>query len=124
MSKFLDTAIYILFIISLVLVVIFGIAAPENHAVMVTLVTFGALIGLLSINIATAEIVPLLIALMLLVVVGAVFEVWNLGGIGYMLDRIIRLLAVFMAPMAVIFALKVLVQFGLKKSKIKISIDK
>ena len=71
------------------------------------------IIGLL--NISAKEIVPLLLAVIALVVVGGVFEPIKIMGVGKILDQILKLVAILMAPAAVIAAIKALVAVGFPK---------
>lgn len=101
------------FIVALVLGVIGGIAAPDNGTITLILVLLGVIVGLL--NISTKELLPFLVAAVALIVVGtAGFESLNnlIGGLGTTLDDIVRDFAKFMAPAAVIGAIRTLISVG------------
>jgi hypothetical protein len=101
------------FIIGLVISIICGIIAPADPIVILILVILGIIIGFL--NITAKEIVPLLLAVIALVVVGGVFEPIKVLGIGKILDQILKLIAILMAPAAVIAAVKALFAVGFPK---------
>lgn len=101
------------FVIGLVISIICGIVAPADPTVILILVILGIIIGIL--NISAKEMVPLLLAVIALIVVGGVFEPINILGIGKLLDQILRLIAILMAPAAVIAAIKALFAVGFPK---------
>ena len=77
------------------------------------LVIFGIIVGAL--NIATKEMLPLLVAAVALIVVGtAGFEPINdlVRGLGTTINEIVYYLARLMAPAAVIAAVRTLVRIG------------
>jgi len=113
MNKVLGIIGFIAFVIGLIIAIIAGIVAPESGTIIIILVILGIIIGFL--NISSKEIVPLLLAVIALVVIGGVFEPIKLLGIGKILDQILRLIAVLMAPAAVIAAVKALVSVGFPK---------
>ncbi|MFC1905846.1 hypothetical protein ACFLXL_03465 [Chloroflexota bacterium] len=113
MSKMFGLIGFIAFIIGVVIAVIAGIIAPDNAAVIIILVILGIIIGVL--NISSKETVPLLLAVIALIVVGGVFAPIKVLGIGALLDQILRLFAVLMAPAAVIVAVKALWNVGFPK---------
>ncbi|MBI2846391.1 MAG: hypothetical protein HYX82_00760 [Chloroflexi bacterium] len=99
----------IAFIVGIVIGVIGGVASPDNGTLILTLVILGLIVGLL--NITAKEMVPFLIAAIALVVLGnAGFEAINdiISGLGTMLDDIVYYIASFMAPAALVTAIKVL----------------
>jgi hypothetical protein len=104
---------FIAFIVGLIIAIIAGIVAPESSVIILILVILGIIIGFL--NITSKELVPLLLAVIALVVIGGVFEPINVLGIGKILDQILRLVAVLMAPAAVIAAIKALISVGFPK---------
>jgi len=113
MNKVLGIIGFIAFVVGLIIAIIAGIVAPESGAIIIILVILGIIIGFL--NISSKEIVPLLLAVIALVVIGGVFEPIKLLGIGKILDQILRLIAVLMAPAAIIAAVKALINVGFPK---------
>lgn len=101
------------FVVGIIMAIICGIIAPENPTVILVLVILGIIIGAL--NVTSKEIMLLLLAVVALVVVGGVFEPIKLLGIGSILDQILRLFAILMAPAAVIAAVRALVSVGFPK---------
>lgn len=97
------------FVIALVLGVIGGIFAPGQGGLILILVTLGIIVGLL--NITEKEVMPLLIAAIALIVVGtAGFAPLDkiVSPLGTWLDHIVDYFATFMAPAAVINAIRVM----------------
>ncbi len=86
------------------------IGPAGQSAIVVVLVILGIIVGVL--NIATREIIPLLLATVALIVVGGVFAPLAALGIGSMLDNILKLVATLIAPAAVIVAVRVLWAVG------------
>jgi hypothetical protein len=101
------------FVVGIIIAIICGIIAPDNVAIILVLVILGIIIGAL--NITTKEISLLLLAVVALVVVGGVFAPIKVLGIGAILDQILRLFAILMAPAAVISAVRALVAVGFPK---------
>lgn len=117
MNKVMATIGFIAFALGILLAVIFGIF-PFNQEIVnqvsIILILLGVIIGIL--NITAREILLLLIATIALVVVGNVFEPLSaFGGIGQILDNILKLIATLMAPAAVIAAIRILVAVGFPK---------
>lgn len=107
--KILPTIGFLAFLVALVLGIIGGIAAPDNGGIILILIIMGVLVGLL--NITEKEVMPLLLAAVALIVVGgATFEPLNkvVANLGTWLDHIVNYFAIFMAPAAVINAIKTL----------------
>ncbi len=95
------------------LAIVGGIVSMDNSAIILTLVILGILVGLL--NVTAKEVVPFMVAAIALVVVGqlgftALDDIWS--GLGTHLTAIVKYFAQFMAPAAVISALRALVQLG------------
>jgi len=98
------------FIVGLIIAVVGGILSPENTVLVVILIILGLIVGLL--NITGKEILLFLVAAIALIVVGRVFEPLSLLGIGRVLDNIVAYIAIFMAPAAVVGAIKALWSVG------------
>ncbi len=97
----------IAFLTGIILAIVGGIGYHDNSGIVLTLVIMGILVGVL--NVTGKEVLPLLIAAIALIVVGSsTFEPLNdLGGeAGDKLDAIVKYLATFMAPAAVISAFR------------------
>jgi len=97
------------FLVGLVLAVIAGFAARDNGAIILVLVILGIFVGLL--NITAKEIGTLLLAAIALIVLGGTsFGALDdlINGLGSGLDGIVKYLASFMAPAAVISAIRAL----------------
>jgi hypothetical protein len=101
------------FFVGIVLAIVAGIGYHDNSGITLTLVIVGILVGLL--NITGKEVLPLLIAAIALIVVGSaglggeeggVFTAIKWGGAGDKLNEIVAYLATFMAPAAVISAIR------------------
>lgn len=91
------------FIACVLIAVIAGIAAPGEGMVAIALVVLGLIVGLL--NISEKETTPFLVAAIALIVAGtAGFSL--IPEIGAMVANIVGNIAVFVAPAAVIVALK------------------
>ena len=112
-GKIWGTIGFIAFVVGLILAIIAGIANLQAGWLIIILVILGIIIGVL--NITSKEIVPLLLAVIALVVIGGVFEPISILGIGKILDQILRLIAILMAPAAIIAAIKALVNVGFPK---------
>ncbi len=108
-SKVLPMIGFWAFVVALVLGVIGGIIAPEQGSLILILVILGIIVGLL--NITEKEVMPLLIAAIALIVVStAGFAPLDkiIPSLGSSLDHIVKYFATFMAPAAVINAIKVM----------------
>jgi|YelNatPaOPRAMG01_1025707.scaffolds.fasta_scaffold347880_1 hypothetical protein len=106
------------FLISVVIAVLAGIAAPwaASSWVSVLLVILGIVVGLL--NISEKETTPFLIASIALVVASsAAFLALDkvISPIGTIIDSIVNNLAIFVAPAAVIVAVKAVVALASTK---------
>ncbi len=90
------------------LAVIAGLWFPDNGALIATLVIVGLLVGLM--NLTSREIVPYLVAALALILIGntQAFTALNLtiDGLGEKLNGIVRMMAIFTAPAAVVQALR------------------
>lgn len=98
----------VVFIGGYVLAVITGLWFEENGFFVLTLVLLGLLVGLF--NVTHSEMVPYLVAATALVVIGGtqVFTPLNLvvDGLGEDVNLIVRMMAIFTAPAALIQALR------------------
>lgn len=96
------------FIAGYTISIVVGIWWPANDSLILTLVILGVIVGLL--NITGQEIMPYLIAAIALVVVGSFKAFTPLNdvrpGLGDSLNDIVRMLAIFTAPAAVIQAIR------------------
>lgn len=95
------------FSIGLVLAIIYGVISRDDASVTLGLVILGIVVGFL--NITRREMVLLLLTAVALIVVGkASFSPLNdlADGLGTSLNGIVSYLAVFMAPAAVITAVR------------------
>jgi hypothetical protein len=101
------------FAIGIIMAIICGIIAPANPVIILVLVILGIIIGAL--NITSKEIVPLLLAVIALIVIGGVFQPISMLGIGQVVDQVLRLFAILMAPAAAIAAVRALVTVGFPK---------
>lgn len=105
------------FFVGMVIAVICGAvpATREEGSVVLLLVILGIIVGLF--NITGKEIIPFLVAAIALVVVGLGVNAFGpldkiIDGLGGALDAIVRLIAVFMVPAAVINAVRVVWQLA------------
>jgi hypothetical protein len=104
----LSIAAALAFISGYILAIVTGVWWPGHDGLILTLVVLGMVVGLL--NITGKEIVPYLVAAIALVVVGS-FEAFTplnevRRGLGDDLNDIVRLMAIFTAPAAVIQAIR------------------
>lgn len=109
----------IAFFVGMIIAIICG-AVPDwrdNGGVVLILVILGVIVGAL--NITGKEIIPFLIAATALVVVGiaggsftALDHIKAIDGFGRALDAIVNLVAVFMAPAAIINAVRVVIELA------------
>lgn len=109
--KLLPTIGFPAFLVALLVAVIGGIFAPQNGGLILVLVIVGFFVGFL--NIKEAEVKPLLLAAIALIVVGtATFKPLDniINPLGTWLDHIVSYFAVFVTPAAVIGAIKILFQ--------------
>jgi hypothetical protein len=98
------------FIIGLLLALIGGLVAPNNATVVVILVILGLIVGLL--NISGKETMLFLVATIALIVAAGAFAPLSIGSIGDKLDDMVRLVATFMAPAAVVASIKAIWAVG------------
>ena len=88
--------------------VIAGLFFPENGAIIAALVLLGLLVG--AVNITSEEVVPYLVAAIALVLIGntQAFTQLNLvvSGLGEQVNQVVRMMATFTAPAAVIQAVR------------------
>lgn len=106
------------FFACVIIAVLGGIFAPANGGMTLALVILGIIVGV--INITEKETTPYLIAAIALIAAGtAGFEVLDnitsILRVGTRVDSILRYIANFVAPAAVIVALKAI--WGMTKSK-------
>jgi hypothetical protein len=96
------------FFVGIILAIVGGIGYHSNSGITLTLVIVGILVGVL--NITGKEVLPLLIAAIALIVVGLTkgfLPLDDLGGeAGTKINAIVAYLATFMAPAAVISAVR------------------
>lgn len=101
-----------LFLLSVVIAIIAGIAMPNDGTVVGLLVLLGIIVGFL--NITEKESINFMIASLALLVAGtASFSV--LPMVGEMIDHILNYIGAFVAPAAVIVALKMIYELARKK---------
>ena len=101
------------FSVGLVMSVVYGIVSRDNANVVLALVLLGIVVGFL--NITKREMALLLLTAVALIVVGkASFSALDdlVDGLGYSLNSIVSYLAVFMAPAAVITAVRAIWAVG------------
>jgi hypothetical protein len=101
------------FSVGLVMSIIYGVVSRNDASVILALVLLGVVVGLL--NITRREMVLLLITAVALIVVGkASFSALDdlVDGLGASLNGIVSYLAVFMAPAAVITAVRAIWAVG------------
>lgn len=91
-----------------ILSIIVGLWFPENSFAIATLVIVGLIVGFL--NVASREVVPYLVAAVALVVIGNLqaFNPLNIvaDGLGDQVNQIVRMMATYTAPAAVIHAVR------------------
>jgi len=95
------------FLACIVIAILAGIASPANASVVAALVVLGVIVGLL--NVSEKETTPFLVAAIALVVAGtAGFTALEtlVTGLGDIVTGILAYIGVFVAPAAVIVALK------------------
>ena len=104
---------YILFFVGLALAVIGGLVFPENAIVALVLVVIGLVIGL--IHLWDKDITKLLLATIALLALTAAFAPITLLGVGKMVGSILVDFAALIAPVALIAAVKALIEIGTEK---------
>ena len=96
------------FIVGYATAVVGGIWWPEHGVLIAILVVLGLVVGIL--NVTSREIVPYLVAAIALVLIGStqVFTPLNIGadGLGERVNLVVRMMAIFTAPAAVIQAVR------------------
>jgi hypothetical protein len=103
---------FILFCLGLVLAIVGGLASPGNVAIGMVLVTAGIIIGVIYV-VGAKDINTLLLATIALLAMTAALS--PLAGIGEAVTSMILNFAALMAPVALIAAIKALIQIGLEK---------
>ncbi|MBI4298072.1 MAG: hypothetical protein HY676_06045 [Chloroflexi bacterium] len=106
---------FLVFLAGIGLAVIGGIISPDNGTIILILVILGIIVGF--INITAREAIPMMIAAIALIVVGAVgggFQPLDdvIGNLGTTLNDMVTYFSQFMAPAAVIAAVRALLSFG------------
>jgi hypothetical protein len=99
-----------IFLLGVAIAIIAGIVAPANMTVVWILAVLGIIVGLL--NISLREEVPFLVAALVLIVAANSLAV--LPFIGEWLGKILNYVVAFVAPAAVIVALKEIYAFAKK----------
>ena len=96
------------FVGGFVIAILTGIWWPENAGLLTVLVIMGLIVGIL--NISEDEVLPFLVAAIALVIVGTTGTFVSLNnvssGFGDRVDNVARQFALFMAPAAVVVALR------------------
>ncbi|MFC1937916.1 hypothetical protein ACFLWY_05120 [Chloroflexota bacterium] len=103
---------FILFCLGLVLAVVGGLALPANVVVGMVLAIFGIIIGVIYV-VAAKEINTLLLATIALLAMTAAFG--PILAIGESITSIVVNFAALMAPVALIAAIRALLQIGLQR---------
>ncbi len=108
---------FILFCIGLVLAVVAGLVIPANFIVLMLLVIFGLIIGIIHVVYAKEinTLHTLLLATIALLTMTAAFAPITFLGVGKMVESMLVNFAALMAPVALIAAIKALLQIGLEK---------
>ena len=101
---------FIAFAIRLLTAIAGAIIAPQNIIVILILVILGIVVGF--INITRKETITLLVATIALVVVGDVLDPIKHTELGALFDNMLSLVATFMAPAAIIVAIRAIVAIG------------
>lgn len=117
MKKGWGMASFILFCIGLVLAVVGGLMMPENAIIAMVLVVLGLIIGIIHVIHAkdATALHTLLLATIALLVMTAAFAPITLMGAGKMIGSMLVNFAALMAPVALIAAIKALLNIGLAK---------
>ena len=101
---------FIAFAIGLLTAIAGAIIDPHSITVILILVILGMIVGF--INVSRKETITLLVATIALVVVGDVLDPIKHLEIGALFDNMLSLVATFMAPAAIIAAIKAIVAVG------------
>jgi hypothetical protein len=117
MSKAWGLVSFILFCIGLVLSVIGGIVFPANVIILMVLAVFGLIIGIIHVVYAKeiTTLHTLLLATIALLAMTAAFAPITTLGVGQLVGSMLVNFAVLMAPVALIAAIKALLNIGLTK---------
>ena len=117
MKKGWGWASFILFCVGLVLAVVGGLVFPGNFIISMVLVVFGLIIGIIHVIYAKdiTDLHTLLLATIALLAMAAAFAPITLLGAGKMVESMLVNFAALMAPVALIAAIKALLQIGLEK---------
>jgi hypothetical protein len=110
MRNMLSTVGFWAFIVGLAICLIAGIIWPANVIFIIILIILGLIVGFL--NITAKETMLFLVATIALIVVGNVFAPLTTLSIGKILGDILAYVAVFMAPAAIVAAVKALWAVG------------
>ena len=113
MSKTWGMISFVLFIIGAIVSVVAGLFMPETAWVALLLVVFGLVIGLIHMN--SKDINTLLLATIALLAMVAAFAPITVLGAGKFVSSILVYFATLMAPVAVIAAIKALINIGMEK---------
>lgn len=105
---------FVLFIVGLILSVVGGLFMPDAAWVMMVLAIIGLIIGILY-AVSIKEINTLLLATIALLAMTAAFAPISIMGIGKALGYVLVDFATLMAPVALISAIKALLNLGLEK---------
>ena len=103
----------VLFGIGLILSVVGGLFLPGTPWIALVLAVFGLVIGLIHIN--AKEINTLLLATIALLAMTAAFAPVTIMGVGKTLGSMLVYFAALISPVAVIAAVKALINIGLEK---------
>jgi hypothetical protein len=117
MKKAWGLVSFILFCIGLVLAVVGGLFMPANVIIAMVLVIFGLIIGIIHVIYAkdVTTLHTLLLATIALLAMAAAFAPITILGIGKFVGDILVYFAALMAPVALIAAIKALLNIGLAK---------
>jgi hypothetical protein len=89
------------------------VTGAANGAITAVLVVLGIIVGLL--NVSEKETTPFLVASIALLAAANIGAFVSLGNIGMVIDNILKYIGAFVAPAAVIVALKAVYALGAKK---------
>lgn len=101
---------FIAFALGLLTAIAGSIIAPKSTVVILILVGLGIIVGIL--NVTKKETITFMVATIALVVVGDVLDPIKHTELGSLFDNMLSLIATFMAPAAIIAAIKTLVSVG------------
>lgn len=101
---------FIAFALGLLTAIAGSIIAPRSTVVLLILVVLGIIVGIL--NVTRKETITLLVATIARVVVGDVLDPVKHTELGSLFDNMLSLIATFMAPAAIIAAIKAPVSIG------------